>query len=361
MNIENNQIDEKTPESNAGDKKSGNKLKIWLRVISVALLLAPCITAFFKFEMYNYIPFLNRFTSDEKSEAYTFATDVKSLYEKTLNLSSVEIKSRDPIYAIELDRYVAPEPDPTKYDEKFDNYSDSTISVQHTVEWMHDSKFHFIEIRIKHPSQFRMALAKNKYGRIRRLPSLIAQEVNAVVAVNGCFYNKRPGGVIIHRRQILRNIPYGVDVLLIDSNGDFHIIDDRKLGESDLLEKYDIVNAVSFGPELVHDGEALTITKRNWEPTTCEPRTAICQYDDSLHYLICLAEGRNRYSLGVTMQVFADEIAAKGVKTAYNLDGGQSGTIVIGNQLKNRVGWGPEKGQGDILYFATALEADERD
>ena len=97
MNIENNQIDEKTPESNAGDKKSGNKLKIWLRVISVALLLAACITAFFKFEMYNYIPFLNRFTSDEKSEAYTFATDVKSLYEKTLNLSSVEIKSRDPM------------------------------------------------------------------------------------------------------------------------------------------------------------------------------------------------------------------------------------------------------------------------
>ena len=64
-------------------------------------------------------------------------------------------------------------------------------------------------------------------------------------------------------------------------------------------------------------------------------------------------------SVGVKMQTFANEIAAKGVKTAYNLDGGQTGTIVIGNRVKNRIGWGRERAQGDVLYFATAKGVDE--
>ena len=57
------------------------------------------------------------------------------------------------------------------------------------------------------------------------------------------------------------------------------------------------------------------------------------------------------------MQTFAHELAAMNVKTAYNLDGGQSGTMVIGNRLKNRVGWGAEKPQSDILYFATGMDS----
>ena len=134
---------------------------------------------------------------------------------------------------------------------------------------------------------------------------------------------------------------------------------DRKLKKSGLLEEYDIINALSFGPELVRDGKALRIRKWNWEPDTPEPRTAICQYEDDLHYLICLAEGRSKVSVGVKMQTFANEIAAKGVKTAYNLDGGQTGTIVIGNRVKNRIGWGRERAQGDVLYFATAKGVDE--
>ena len=60
--------------------------------------------------------------------------------------------------------------------------------------------------------------------------------------------------------------------------------------------------------------------------------------------------------VGVTMQTFAHEVAATNVKTAYNLDGGRSGTMIIGNRLKNKVGWGSEKPQSDIIYFATAID-----
>ncbi len=299
---------------------------------------------------------LSRFLG-EKSESYSFFTDLKDATNKMRSSSENEIKNRAPVYVVDVEKYVAPNPDPAKYDSQLENYSDSTIEMHYHMERLYDSRFHFIEVRIKHPSQLRMALAFDKFGSKRQKPSLMAANVHAVAAVNGCFYNRRYGGIIINKRNVFRNHPYGLDTLLIDSDGNFHIVEDTKVESSGVLQQYDIVNALTFGPELVHDGKALTITKRNWEPSTCEPRTAICQYDDDLHYLICLAEGRNCYSVGVTMQTFADEIATRGVKTAYNLDGGQSGTIVIGNEVKNKIGWGRERAQSDILYFATAIDA----
>lgn len=345
--------------NNAADVSQGKRpkgLKRFLNAFIVLLVLALGTVVFIKMDLWN----LTLTYFEGNSTEYTVAEDMKALSRKAVNASEAQIKSREPIYAIEIDRYAAPPPDPSGYDETLENYSDQTIEAHYSKEKKYESWFHFVEIRIKHPSQFRLALANDKYGETRKLPSAIAADVNAVVAVNGCFYNRRSKGFLIYRREILRNRPFGIDVLLIDSDGNFHIEADRKIKSSGILDEYDIVSAIAFGPQLVRDGQALSITKHNWEPDTDEPRTAICQFDDGLHYLICLAEGRNWRSKGVPMQTFADEIAKRGVKTAYNLDGGQSGTVVFGNKLKNVVGWGSEKPQGDILFFATALEENQR-
>ena len=326
-----------------------------LNLTIFALLFILMITALVKMDVFN---MMLSSIIDSPTE-YSLLSDIKDVCDEARKSSADEIKSRDPVLVVELDEYVAPKPDPKKYDSAFENYTDDTIEVHYYKERKYKSWFHYMEVKIKHPSQIRVALANNQYakkGKIRKLPSEISADVNAVCAVNGCFYNVRWGGIFIHRRELLRDRPFGIDVLLIDSNGDFHIVEDRKLKSSGLLEEYDIINALSFGPELVHDGQELTITKRDWEPSTNEPRTAICQYDDPLHYLVVLAEGGNSQSVGVTMQTFAHEVAATNVKTAYNLDGGRSGTMIIGNRLKNKVGWGSEKPQSDIIYFATAID-----
>ena len=341
--------------SNQSRRKKSNA---FFNAILLIFAVAVAVAVLFR------LGFLDQLISgfDDETTDYSVMADFNSLGTRMKDLSEDQIRSREPIYVVELNEYTAPQPDSSKYDKSFENYSDKTIEVHYSCETMHDSVFHFVEVKIKHPSQFRLALANDKYGNHqRKLPSRISSEVNAVVAVNGCFYNRRLVGFLMYRRKILRNSPFGVDTLLIDSNGNFHIVEDYKISDSGVMDEYDIINAISFGPELVRDGQALKIRKGNWEPYTNEPRTAICQYEDDLHYLICLAEGRNRRSVGVTMQVFANEIANKGVDVAYNLDGGQSGTLIIGNHLKNVVGWGPEKAQSDILYFATALKEDQRD
>ena len=287
--------------------------------------------------------------------------NIKTVCNEMCASSAEEIKGREPVYVIDTERFVAPKPDMSRFDNKFESYSDDTIEISYHKERMYSSWFHFMEVRVKHPSQLRMALAHDKFGmRYKQLPTVLSSEVNAVAAVNGSFYNVRRKGVLIYRREVLRYVPFGVDVLLIDSDGNFHFVEDYALYSSGVLDKYDIISGLSFGPELIRDGEVLTITKGDWEPWTCEPRTAICQYPDDLHYLVVLAEGRNNRSNGVTMKIFAKEIAKKGVRNAYNLDGGRSGTMVIGNHRKNIVGWGSEKYQGDILFFATAVGTEEQ-
>lgn len=326
-----------------------------LRIIFVVLFTMGAVAAV----LYEINEFTGIFDRVQQSKEYGFSGNVKIACDKVYSMSFSQIKGREPVRIIPLENYVSPKPDPTKYDEKFDSYVDPTIEVHYHLEVMHDSRFHFFEVKIKHPSQFRYALAYDRYGSLRQLPTNMAADVNAVAAVSASFYNKRPYGVMIYKRKLVKNNPKDLDVLMIDSEGDFHIVYDRDIESSGVLEKYDIVNALSFGPELVHDGKELEMTRWDWEPFRNDSRAAICQYDDKLHYLVCVVEAAWHKSKGITMQTFAHELAAKGVKTAYNLDGGQSDTMVIGNVRKNRISWGYEKPQGDILYFATAMEYDQ--
>ena len=344
-----------TDSMTVSSKKNGFKrIKRIIFIILFSVIAFLGIVFYFRLDLY--VPSIgNLFTP--KSKQFSLYKTINSTAEKAASLSIDEIQHREPIYTLDIDRYVMPEPDSSKYDASFENYSDSTIEVHYYSEVMLASNFHFIDVRIKHPSQLRMALAYDKYGeKYIKYPSQIAKDVNAVAAIDGSFYNKRMHGVVVYKGNLLKKLPDGLDVLMIDSEGNFHIEYDRNLNSSDVFEKYDIVSALTFGPQLVDDGEALIQRRRRWEPFTCEPRAAICQFDDRLHYLLCAVEGRMKTSDGVTMQQFADVLASKGVKTAYNLDGGKSGSLILGNHIKNKVAYGGEREIGDILYFATALE-----
>ena len=58
---------------------------------------------------------------------------------------------------------------------------------------------------------------------------------------------------------------------------------------------------------------------------------------------------------GMAVRDFAQYLLEKGIRTAYALDGGQTASIVNGNELMNDVDYGGERDISDIIYFATAL------
>ena len=83
-------------------------------------------------------------------------------------------------------------------------------------------------------------------------------------------------------------------------------------------------------------------------------RAALCQMD-SLHYIVVTANTTGPHQSIPTVAQFANNIAATGCRMAYCLDGGQTASIVMNNDLVNRPVYGQQRKISDIIYFATAV------
>ena len=64
-----------------------------------------------------------------------------------------------------------------------------------------------------------------------------------------------------------------------------------------------------------------------------------------------IAEGRGE-SAGVTHQQLADFMGTLNCRTAFNLDGGGSATLIYNGEYYNHLGGSP-RNMSDIIYFAT--------
>ncbi len=246
---------------------------------------------------------------------------------------------------------------------EFLTYEDPTISVKYWMERQYQSNAHFAEITIAHPTQLRTAYAGGEFGSsVKYMPQEIAQHVNAVVAVNGDYCGYRNGGILVRQNTLYRNAARGWDMLLIDSEGNFHIMEDTKVHESGIMDQYEIVNTLVFGPSLVVDGEVKLLNPGsgcgpNWNVYP-SPRTAIGQIGP-LHYLFCCVEGRSDESQGVSTEQMGHIMLDKGCTQAYNLDGGQSTTIILDGKALNDPLWGAQRVVTDIVYCATAIPNEE--
>ncbi len=257
------------------------------------------------------------------------------------------------------------------------SYSDPTITVKGWTEYHANTKFYFSEVKIAHASQLRTALAGGSFGK-EDYPSNMAKTVNSVIATNGDYSGYRESGMIIRQNVSYRAKQYERltwDVLMIDEFGDFYISDDRHL-DLELLKSerryvdsngisHNIVNTMHFGPSLVVDGKRNILHMQSGcgnqvNEEYKRSHTAIGQLGE-LHYLMCCAEetdaGMRPASTGVNIPTMADIMAEKNCIQAYNLDGGQSTTMVFGNDTLNFVNRGGERQLSEIIYFASAQGA----
>lgn len=252
-------------------------------------------------------------------------------------------------------------------------YVDPTISVR--IETTRAYKTHVVLcwIQIADASQMREQVAgKTLVSDTAANADKIASRVNAVVAVNTDYYMHRTGhGYVVRNGELVGTNKKkfdepraDIDVLIIDDEGDFHIV---RSNENAILDKdvtrireeiaqYEghIMQALNFGPGLVINGEMNT----NFQFRECAPdkraqRLAIAQVD-KLSYLIVVTHGPdNSGSTGLTMKEFAQLLSDLGVQNAYNLDGGSSSTLVLNNKkINSRISPRPV---GDILYFSTGI------
>ena len=258
------------------------------------------------------------------------------------------------------------------YARDIEYYLDDSILAILWKEEIDGKSCSFAEIKIADASQFRRKLADDTFGSDHEyFATVMADEANAVVAMNADYYRHRNFGILAWNRELYRfNTDYYaegyslyncVDTLFVTASGDFLY---QRLGAENTPESIrnfmrdnDILFSVAFGPVLVENGEAIPC---GWYPVgevgMGYSRAGIGQIAP-LHYLyMSLNHGSHEARWNVTQ--FAQHFAEKPVQTAYCLDGGQTGELVFRGEPYNYIDFGMERNVSDILWFATAIPSD---
>ncbi|MBR4360628.1 MAG: phosphodiester glycosidase family protein [Clostridia bacterium] len=264
-------------------------------------------------------------------------------------------------YALPVDFTPGYAPDEALFTEG--GYEDDSIRVQMETREEDGVIWRIAWVEVASPTQLRTGIAGAKVTATsaKKLVPTMAKEYNAVVAMNGDWYTKDPQKTTFEYRmgQKIRNkTNRKKDILIIDENGDFHtFIKSQGVLDFEKDTGHQIVNAFTFGPALVQEGQVLKMDKEyGYNPNGQEPRSAIGQLD-RLSYVLVIAEGRGE-SAGVTHQQLADFMGALGCLEAFNLDGGGTAVMVFHGQVVNNLGGSPRE-QSDIIYFATAVSPEE--
>lgn len=247
------------------------------------------------------------------------------------------------------------------YSEDGMQYDDGTLSIRIETDYAYDTNIYYVYITLTEANQLRTALAANYPSKTVRPVSSMAQENNAVLAINGDYFSYHHTGVVVRNGQVLREQPVATrDTLIIDAEGNFTILtkNTRKEWES---YRDTAVQAFCFGPGLIVNGEVQHFKagdKVSCGANTKAQRLAICQLD-KLQYLLIVTEGpEQKGQAGLTIAELTDLMVQKGVQQGYNLDGGSSTTLWFGGRRVNA----PEtknRNVGDIIYFAPSAAAEE--
>lgn len=256
-----------------------------------------------------------------------------------------------------MDAQAGNEPGEQNYLPDMGGYEDPSLKV--TIETMreHDTNILVARVKIADPSQIRTTMAA-RYGSTGTvLPDRLAKRVNAVLAVNGDFFNFNSTGYLVRQGKRYRDKTHSdFDILIIDEKGDFHIIVDPT---EEKVKSFPgtIVNSFNFGPALVVDGEIIHTTKDLNVGLDKETQRMGVGQMGPLEYICVATEGpENEGSAGLTIPEFAQLMKDLGAVQAYNLDGGSSSAMMLGGEKINALSSKKMRPICDLLYFATLAE-----
>ena len=239
-------------------------------------------------------------------------------------------------------------------------YDDGTMTVRIVPDVAMDTKIYYVYVTITDPTQLRTATAGAPRSKVQAKASSIARHNNAVLAINGDFYCGHTSGIVYRQGQLVRNVSaYTRDGLIIDENGDLHILPSISAKDLEAFqETHEVREAFCFGPGLIIDGvkaEFDYTRKTSCGYPTRAQRMIFCQ-TGPLEYLFLATEGPEQDQPGLTVPECVELLEALGtVKQAYNLDGGNSTSIVLNGEKLNAQGY-KIRDIGDIIYFATLVK-----
>ena len=234
-------------------------------------------------------------------------------------------------------------------------YSDSKSKITVTQYRAYDSNIYVADVEVTDGTSILSAFAKNTYGRnITDTTSDMAEENNAVLAINGDYYGARQSGYVIRNGVVYRSQGSNGEDMVISKDGSLSFISESDTTTDSLLQKQ-AWQVLSFGPVLVENGQvAVSENDEVGMAMASNPRTAIGTVAKN-HYLFVVSDGRTSESAGLSLYELANFMKSLGATNVYNLDGGGSSTMVFQGEVVNNPTTNgnkiSERAVSDILYI----------
>jgi len=302
-------------------------------------------------------------TSTEQLTADTQAADTESTDTSTQSASTEEVAA-DTATAetAEATAETTATPEASESSEPViseSSYSGNGVNIVITTVRVDDTNVYVADVQLTSADSLQTALAQNTFGtNITQTTSAMAQQVGAILAINGDYYGANKRGYVIKNGVLYRDtVRQGDETedLAIYADGSFAIIDETQITAQELLDS-GVVQLLAFGPALVENGE-VTVSSGDEvsKAKTSNPRTAIGIIDE-LHYILVVSDGRTSDNEGLSLYSLAKLMQSYGCVTAYNLDGGGSSTMVFNGTVVNQPTTNgttiSEREVSDIVYIA---------
>lgn len=218
-------------------------------------------------------------------------------------------------------------------------YNNGEVSIEISYMRTLNTDVYVADITMRDPSYLQTALAEGSFGRnLTDLTSTIAQQNDAILAINGDYYGFRDTGYVIRNGYLYRSVPSKDQLqedLVFYEDGSVAIVRESDVTAEELWNA-GAEDIFSFGPGLVIDGE-ISVEKGEEvkRAQVTNPRTAFGVISP-LHFLFVVSDGRTKENVGLSLLELAGLMKDLGCVTAYNLDGGGSSTMWFNGRVLNK-------------------------
>lgn len=128
-------------------------------------------------------------------------------------------------------------------------YKDDNMDIKITTGKTSDTTYYVADIQLSSADYLKTALAQNTYGtNITDTTSSIAQQNNAIFAINGDYYGANQSGYVIKNGQVYRDTDRNSDYedLAVYSDGSFKTFKESDTTAQKLVDS-GVVNTFAFG------------------------------------------------------------------------------------------------------------------
>lgn len=208
-----------------------------------------------------------------------------------------------------------------------------------TIEDIKGQNFKGKVMLIKDPTRIKVAVTQEIGVAGERLSDFV-KDTNAVAAINaGGFYDLNgkgngafPDGLTVHNGDIVHNNVDNnqVNLIALDKKGQLTIGD----MSADQIAHNNILEAVTFGPNLVVNGQPVVSGDGGWG---IAPRTGIGQKADGTIIFVVIDGRQPTWSIGATLRDMMNVFIEYDAVNAVNLDGGSSSEMVYNGKVMNKL------------------------